>query len=175
MVCWRLLQTDHRTAQCAWLLSPTNTIRLIKTTLKPSKYPWGPDFGQFRSTTRCFRDKGFKKLGSAPNDHRLTLHIWNLKSVLCTLKYLSLRAKLCCFTWWPAVFKMQCKVVENQKFDEGPQSDLEPLTVKSTLYTLSTCPRGPNFGPFHCMTSCLRGSKLLKLGSAPDLRMTLEH
>ncbi len=29
-----------------------------------------------------------------------------------------------------------------------PQSELEHLTVKSTLYTLNNHPWGPNFGPF---------------------------
>ena len=31
--------------------------------------------------------------------------------------------------------------------------DLGHLTVKPTLCTLSTCPRGPSLGPFHSNTS----------------------
>ena len=33
------------------------------------------------------------------------------------------------------------------------QIELEDLTVKSTLYTLNTYPRGPNFGPFRSIIS----------------------
>ncbi len=45
------------------------------------------------------------------------------------------------------------KVAENWKCTEWPQTELEHLTVKSTLYTLNTYPRGPNFDPFLSMTS----------------------
>ncbi len=34
------------------------------------------------------------------------------------------------------------------------QTELEHLTVKSTLYTLNTCPSSPKFGPFRSTTSC---------------------
>ena len=48
------------------------------------------------------------------------------------------------------------KVDENRKYRKctaWPQTDPEHLTVKSTTYTLSAYPRGPNFGPFRSMTS----------------------
>ena len=44
------------------------------------------------------------------------------------------------------------KVVENRK-KWDTLNDLEHLTVKSTLHTLSTYHRGPNVGPFHSVTS----------------------
>ena len=40
------------------------------------------------------------------------------------------------------------------------QTDFEHLTVKSTLYTLKTYPRGPNLSPF-CITT--RGSQDTKI------------
>ncbi len=41
-------------------------------------------------------------------------------------------------------------------------SDLEHLTVKSTLYTLNACIQGPNFGAF-CSTSCFKTPSVWKL------------
>ncbi len=40
------------------------------------------------------------------------------------------------------------KIAENRKCTEWPQTELEHLTVKSSVYTLNTYPRGPNFAPF---------------------------
>ncbi len=48
------------------------------------------------------------------------------------------------------------KVGENQKCTEWPQTELEDLTVKGTLYTLSTYPWGPNCGPFRSTISRFR-------------------
>ncbi len=41
-------------------------------------------------------------------------------------------------------------------------NDLEGLTVKSALHTLSTCPRGPNCGSF---ASRFRDTRLLQIGT----------
>ncbi len=58
---------------------------------------------------------------------------------------------------------------KSQKCIECPQSDFEPLTVKSTMYTLSTYPQGPNFGAFPSTASlfwCMQGFlKVAKIGN----------
>ena len=56
----------------------------------------------------------------------------------------------------------------NQKCTEWPQSELENLTVKSTLYTLKTHPKGPNFYLFRSTTSRFRDTMSPKLGNAPN-------
>ncbi len=63
---------------------------------------------------------------------------------------------------------------ENRKYTEWPQNDLKHLSVKSTLCTLNTHPRGPNFTPFRSTTSRFQDTRL-KIGNAPnDPRMTLQ-
>ena len=56
-------------------------------------------------------------------------------------------------------------------------TELEHLTVESTLYTLNTIyPRGPNFGLFRSMTSRFRDTRSSKMGNAPnDPPTPLEH
>ncbi len=41
------------------------------------------------------------------------------------------------------------KVGENRKCTEWPQTELEHLTVQTTIHTLNIYPWGPNFGPFN--------------------------
>ncbi len=48
------------------------------------------------------------------------------------------------------------RLVENRKWTEWPQTELEHLTVKSTLHMLSTYPWGPNVGPFRSTISCFQ-------------------
>ncbi len=63
---------------------------------------------------------------------------------------------------------------ENRKFTEWPQNDLKHLSVKSTLCTLNTHPRGPNITPFRSTTSCFWHIRLSITGNAPnDPRITL--
>ena len=63
------------------------------------------------------------------------------------------------------------KVCENRKCTQWPQTVLEDLTDKSTLYTLNTYPWGPNFALFRSMisrfwdTACTRWAKI---GNAPN-------
>ena len=45
---------------------------------------------------------------------------------------------------------------ETRKCTERLQIELKHLTVKTTLYTLNTYPRGPNVGPFRSTTSSFR-------------------
>ncbi len=55
-------------------------------------------------------------------------------------------------------------VRDNRKCTKWPQNELEYLTVKSTLFTLNTYFRDPNFCPFHFTTSCFEDTMLLKIG-----------
>ncbi len=56
------------------------------------------------------------------------------------------------------------KVVDNRKYTECPQNDVEHLLVKqSTLYTLNTWFRGPNFCWFSSATSCFQDTGWLKI------------
>ena len=48
------------------------------------------------------------------------------------------------------------KVGEKRKCTEWPQTELEHLTVKSTLYTLNTYLWGSNFGPIRSTISLFR-------------------
>ncbi len=47
---------------------------------------------------------------------------------------------------------------------EWPQNYLNHLSVKSTLYTLNTHTRGPNFTPFRSTISRFRDTRLSKIG-----------
>ena len=59
--------------------------------------------------------------------------------------------------------------VGNRKCTEWHQNDLEYLTVKSTLYTLNwILPQTPKLRSFYSMTSRLQGSRLSKIGNAPN-------
>ncbi len=63
------------------------------------------------------------------------------------------------------------KVAENRKCTEWPQTELKHLTVKITLHTLNTYPRGSNFGPFRSTVSRFRDTtctRWAKIGNAPN-------
>ena len=51
---------------------------------------------------------------------------------------------------------------ENRKCTEWSQNDRNHLTVRSTLYILSTYSRSPNFGQFRSMVRHFRDTKILK-------------
>ncbi len=62
-------------------------------------------------------------------------------------------------------------VSENRKCTEWPQTELEDLTVKSTLYTLNTYPWGPNFCPFRSTISRFQDktyTRTAKIRNAPN-------
>ncbi len=81
---------------------------------------------------------------------------WTLISqkskVPLSTKYLPLRPKVWSVSLYGQRFP-RYKVAEYRKCTEWPQTELQHLTVKSTLYTLNTYPRGPNFAPFRSTTS----------------------
>ncbi len=82
---------------------------------------------------------------------------WTLNSQKYCIytKYLPLRLKCWSILLHDHWFSRH-KVGENRKCTEWPQTELEHLTVNSTLYTLSTYPWGPNVGPFRLTKSCFQ-------------------
>ena len=69
-------------------------------------------------------------------------------------------------------------VPENQKCTEWPQTELETLTVKNTLYTVyvDTYHRRSNFGQFCSTSSCFWDAKSSKFRNAlNDPRLNFEH
>ena len=66
------------------------------------------------------------------------------------------------------VFEIHVEVGDNQKCSEWPQSELEHLTVKRTLYALDTYPWGPNFRLFCSMIRGFQDTMLPKMGNAPN-------
>ena len=102
-------------------------------------YPWGPNFGLFCSTISRFRDTTctrWVKIGNAPNDPKLNLEHLTVESTPYTLNtypwgpnFGLIRSTISRF--WDRTL---CKVKENRKCTEWPQTGLEYLTVKGTLY-----------------------------------------
>ncbi len=79
------------------------------------------------------------------------------------------------FAQWLAISEIHVQGRENWKCTEWPQTELEHLTVKITLYTLHPYPRGPNFALF-CSTvsrfwdtTCTQSAKI---GNAPNAPQT---
>ena len=78
-------------------------------------------------------------------------------------KYLTPRPKFWSISLYDQLFS-RYEVLENRKFTEWSQTDLELLMVKNILYTLkvliytkvSTSSWGRNFGPFHSTSSHFR-------------------
>ncbi len=67
--------------------------------------------------------------------------------------------------------RLAVSVMKHVQCTEWPQTELEDLTVKSTLYTLSTYPWGPNCGPFRSTISCFRDitcTGSAKFGNIPN-------
>ncbi len=104
-----------------------------------------PNFTQFCCTASCFRDcRKFEV-------HRITLDWSKTLNGVCIYKVLTPEAQILArFAQRPAFSRN--KVVETSKRTEWLQTDLEHLTVKSTLY-LRAYPRGPKFGPFRSTSS----------------------
>ncbi len=96
---------------------------------------------------------------------------WTLNSLKYPvyIKYLPLEAQILVLL----ALIPRYTVIKYQKCTEWPQTEVEHLTVKSTLYTCTknTYPRCPNFGQFHSITSrfwdtCIRSSKI---SNAPNM------
>ncbi len=145
-----------------------NTLQLTDSTACTlNTYLRGPRFS-FHSTASRFRDTRLLKLEKSEM-HRMTSNwSWTLNSQNCPayIKYLFRGPN---FVLRPAAFKVQgwCKS-EIRKCTEWPETDPENLTVKSTWYTLSKYPRGPNVGPFALRPNPFRDTKLSKIGNAPS-------
>ena len=85
-------------------------------------------------------------------------------------KYLPLRSTFSSVLLYNQRFS-RYKVAENWKCTEWPQTELEHLTIKSTLYTINTHLWSPNFGPFRSMISHFRDTictMSAKIGNAPN-------
>ncbi len=76
--------------------------------------------------------------------------------------YLPLRYKFCSVSFYDQSLS-RYKIVESQKCTESPETDLECLTLKNTLYRVITYPRGPNFGLFCSAISGFQDTKNSKL------------
>ncbi len=90
--------------------------------------------------------------------HRMTLNwTWTLNSQKYSIytKYSPQRPKFWSVLLYDYPFSRynMYKAGENQKCTEWPQTELEHLIVKSTLYTLHIYPWGPNFDPFRSTIS----------------------
>ena len=114
--------------------------------------------------------------------HRLTPNwTWTLNSqkYLMYTEHLPLRPRFWSISLYDQPFPRYklYKVGKNRKCNDWPQINLQHLTVKSTLYTLKTYPRGPNFHPFCSTTSRFWDTRLSKIRNAPSgAKLTdLEH
>ena len=133
-------------------------------------------FTPFRSTTSRFWNTGHFET-SAPNDPKLTLNP--------TLPYIGITTvpKSHCFALQATIFKLQAilrqvhwttpkrpkiPVTKYWKCTQWPQTELEHLTVKSTLYTLNIYLWGPNFHPFCSTISCFRDTRSPKIGNSKN-------
>ena len=121
----------------------------VKSTLYTlNAHPRGPNFTTFRSTISRFRDTSLSKIGNAPNDPRITLSTWTVKSTLYTLYRPTHPVPQIAL-----LFALQTAVFETQACRKSEMHRMTPellnyLTVKSTLNTLNPHPRGPNSTPF---------------------------
>ncbi len=77
---------------------------------------------------------------------------WTLSNDKCSAGTKDLR-----LNFWSILLYDHCfsryKVARNRKCTEWPQTELEHLTVKRTLYTLNAYPWSPNFGLFRSTIS----------------------
>ena len=115
---------------------------------------WGPNFGPFhcseiqhaqgRRKSKCTEwPQNWTWILNSQKHFTLNTYPWGL-----ILVSFALRLAICEIQ----MYNMY-KVGENRKCTEWPQTELEHLTVKSTLHTLNTYPWGPKFGPFHSKTN----------------------
>ncbi len=91
------------------------------------------------------------------------LPLYTLNSYPCGPSLDQFRSRISCFSDTTCT-----RSAKNWKCTEWPQTKLEHLTVKSTLYTLNTYPCGPNFRSFRSTTSRFRDTKSSKIGNAPS-------
>ncbi len=149
----------HRmTPKWTWTLnSPKNSIY--------TKYlPLGP----FHSTISRSRDTTCTRLAKSKM-HRMTPNwIWTFNGQKYSIytKNLPPGPNFGPFRSTTAVPRY--KAVKNWKCTEPPQTELEHLTAKSTLYTLNAYPWGPNLGLFRSTNTRFRDTRSSKIGNAPS-------
>ena len=152
------------------------TVKSILYTL--NTYCWGPNFGPFCSMVSRFRDTTCTRLVKM---HQMTPHwTWTFNGQKYSIytQHLSQRPKFWSVSLYGQPFPRynMYKVGENWKSTEWPQTEPGHITVRNTLYTLNTYPRGPFFCLFRSMTSHFRDTGSSKNGNAPnDPQIELEH
>ena len=147
-----------------------STLQALKT------YLWGCNFGPFCSTTIGFRDIRSPENRKCTEWPQTELEHLTVKITPCTLNTYPWGPILVRFALRVFVSEIQYvyKVGENWKGTEWSQIELEHLTVKSTLYTLCTYPRSPNFGTLRSTTNRFHDTSSSKIGNAPnDLKLNL--
>ncbi len=126
---------------------------------KLSIYPRGLIF-PFHSTISCFNIQGWERSKCTEwLEHlRVKSTLYTLYTCLCGPNFVPFLSMTSRFpdTRLPRIEK------KNQKYTEWPQNDLEQVRDKSTLYTISTCPRISNYWPFHSTTSHFQYTRLSK-------------
>ncbi len=147
-----------------------NTCNMYTLNIRPE-----PNFLLFCSATSRFRDTRFRKIGNALNDPEWH---WTLKcqSTLYTQNTTTEAQIFVRFVQQLAVFKVQdCRKSEMRRMIwEWHWTFI--WHVKRILYTLNTCPQGPNFGQFHSMANWFWDTRLSKIENASnDLWVTLNN
>ncbi len=131
-----------------------------------------------RVTTSRFWDTSLSKIGTAPNDLRVTSRT-ELSKGHCIPWIFAPRPKFHSISLYDqpfsrAVFKSRFQACQISKMHRMTQNDLKHLTDKRTLYTLNTHPRRLYYTPFRSTTIRFPATSLPKIGNAPnDPRMTL--
>ena len=138
------------------------TLQALKTCL------WSWNFAPFCSTTIGFRDIVSEK----SEMHRMPkteLKHLTVKSTLYTLKT---------HPWGPHLVRFGLRLFVSAiqhtqslwkwEMHRMPQIELGHSTVKCSLYTLNTYPRGPNFGPSRSTISSFRDTTSAKIGNTPN-------
>ncbi len=128
---------------------------MISTLQALKAYLWGWNFGSFCSTTT-----GFQDIGSPENQKCTEWPQTELKHLTVKITVYTLNT----YPWGPN-FDAFCSTISHfrdttwarsakiGKCTERSQTELEHLAVKSTINTLNTYPRDPNFGPFRSTIS----------------------
>ncbi len=160
-----------------WMTSPS--------TLKGQKYSTYTKYIPMRSKFWYVSLYVWPAVFKIPGCWKLEMH-WKTSEWPWTFKcqryhmYLMLRPKFWCYSVWPVIFEIQSfSKIEKSKCTEWPNSAFKHLTVKSTLYALSTYPRSifficftlkpvffdppcPNFYPLHSTANLFRYTRLVE-------------
>ena len=108
----------------------------------------------------------------------MSLHALSSQKYLAysTCKYLPPRSTFWFISLYDELFSRykDVEIWQNRKGTLWGRTDSEHLMVKSILHTLSTYPRGPNFGPFFSTTSHFKiqgcwKSELMEISKWPQI------